>query len=128
MLDTSLSATTLVRILTPEKRLTRTLEVMLRPRWSFLVEWTLLHHVNGAMICMSGLLLMLPLPVPVSNILPALTIIFLAAAMLERDGLFVILGIVAFTITLVFFGGIFIGGATAVHAVREWFSGIPPGD
>ena len=29
------------------------------------------------------------------------------------------LGIVAFAIALVFFGGIFIGGAAAIHAVRE---------
>jgi hypothetical protein len=76
------------------------------------------------MTCISGLFLMLPLPVPASNILPALTVIFLAAAMLECDGLCVI----AFAITLVFFDGIFIGGAAAIHAVREWFSGISPSD
>jgi hypothetical protein len=70
------------------------------------------------MTCISGLFLMLPLPVPASKILPALTIIFLAAARLECDGLCVI----AFAITLVFFG------AAAIHAVREWFSGISPSD
>ncbi|MGI8603088.1 MAG: exopolysaccharide biosynthesis protein [Verrucomicrobiales bacterium] len=128
MLDTQLSARTLVRILKPARRLARIFEVLLRPRLSFLVEWTLLHHLSGAMICLSGVLLLLPLPVPLSNIVPALTIIFLSAATLERDGVFVILGIIAFTITIIFFGGIFIGGAAAVQVVREWFSGVPPGD
>ena len=80
------------------------------------------------MICVSGLFLLLPLPVPLSNVLPAFAIVLLAAAMLERDGLVGILGFVTFAITLVVFGGIFLGGAAAIEAVREWFSGIPPGD
>ena len=48
--------------------------------------------------------------------------------MLERDGYFVILGIIFFITTMIFFGGIFIGGAVAISAVREWFRDVPPGD
>ena len=48
--------------------------------------------------------------------------------MLERDGLVGILGFITFAMTLVVFAGIFLGGAAAIEAVREWFSGIPPGD
>ena len=128
MLERPLSTRVLVLTLTSAMRFVRMLEVVLRPRWSFLVEWTLLHHLYGAMICLSGLFLLLPLPVPLSNVLPALAIILLAAAMLERDGLFGILGFITFVITLVVFAGIFIGGAAAIQAIREWFSGIPPGD
>ena len=128
MLERPLSTRMLVLTLTSAMRLVRMLEVVLRPRWSVLVEWTLLHHLYGAMICLSGVFLMLPLPVPLSNVLPAFAIVLLAAAMLERDGLFGILGFVAFALTLVFFGGIFLGGAAAIEALRKWFSGIPPGD
>jgi len=128
LLDRKFSPRTLGRILSSTKRLVRALEVMLRPRWSFLVEWTLMHHLYGAMICVSGVFLLLPLPVPLSNTLPALAIVLLAAAMFERDGLVGLLGIIVFALALVFFGGIFLGGAAAIHAVREWFAGIPPGD
>ena len=128
MLERPLSTRVLVLTLTSAMRLVRMLEVVLRPRWSVLVEWTLLHHLYGAMICLSGVFLLLPLPVPLSNVLPAFAIVLLAAAMLERDGLFGILGFVAFALTLVFFGGIFLGGAAAIEALRTWLSGIPPGD
>lgn len=128
MLERPLSTRVLALTLTSAMRIVRMLEIVLRPRWSFLVEWTLLHRLHGAMICVSGLFLLLPLPVPLSNVLPAFAIVLLAAAMLERDGLFGILGFIAFALTLVFFGGIFLGGAAAIDAVRQWFSGIPPGD
>jgi hypothetical protein len=127
MLDRPLSTRVLVLTLTSAMRLVRVLEIVLRPRWSFLVEWTLLHRFHGAMICVSGLFLLLPLPVPLSNVLPAFAIVLLAAAMLERDGLFGILGFVAVALTLAFFGGIFLGGAAAIEAVQEWFAGFPPG-
>jgi hypothetical protein len=128
LLDRKFSPRTLGRVLTSTKRLVRALELMLRPRWSFLVEWTLMHRLYRAMICVSGVFLLLPLPVPLSNTLPALAIVLLAAAMFERDGLVGLLGIIAFALALVFFGGIFLGGAVAIQAVREWLGGLPPGD
>jgi len=132
MLDTELSPKMMVRVLTTARRLAASFEYLLRPRWSFLVEWPVLHRCNGAMICLSGVLLLLPLPIPFSNLLPAVTIIALAAAMLERDGYFVIIGGIAFLANLVFFGGIFIAvfisGSAVIDQVREYFKGVPPGD
>jgi len=128
MLAYEFSPKVLLRLLGSVRRVARTIEWLLRPRLTFLVEWTILHRLIGVMICLSGVLLLLPLPVPFSNILPALTIICLAAAMLERDGVFVVLGMIAFVVTLIFFGGIFLGGAAAIQALRESFKDIPPGD
>ncbi len=128
MLETKLSPKTLLPVLTGARRVATSFEALLRPRWSFLVEWPLLHHLNGAMIAISGFLLLLPLPVPFSNILPAITIICLAAAMLERDGYFVILGVIFFIITVIFFGGIFLGGKEVVSWITNYFSQVPPGD
>ena len=79
------------------------------------------------MICVSGLFLLLPLPVPLSNVLPAFAIFLLAAAMLERDGLCGILGFIVFAITLVVFGGIFLAGVVAIEAVWEWILRFPRG-
>ncbi len=120
VLDAPLASSMVAHLLKASRRVAAGLEVLLKPRWSFLVDWVLLHHLYGAMICISGLLLLLPLPVPLSNLVPGLTIIFLAAALLERDGYFVIAGILMFALTLVFFGGIYLGGAAAVTWVKEW--------
>lgn len=128
ILNYELSPKILLRMLHSVKRVAKTLEVFLRPRLTWLVEWSILSHCIGTMICVSGILLLLPLPVPFSNVLPALAIFFLSAALLERDGLFVIVGTFAFIATLFFFGGIFIGGAAAIEAIREHFQHIPPGD
>ena len=124
VLDARHASHSVARILKGSRRVAGFLEILLRPRWSLLVDWVLLHHFYGAMICLSGLLLMLPLPIPFSNLLPALAIIFLAAALVERDGVFILAGIVMFAITLGFFGGIFFGGVAVVNWLEEWFGGI----
>jgi hypothetical protein len=124
VLDAELKSANVVRVLTASRRVARMLEVLLRPRWSFLVDFVLLHHLYGAMIFISGVLLMLPLPIPFSNLVPALTIIFLAAALLERDGFFIVAGVVMFLLTLAFFGFLFIGGVAAANWLEEWFGGI----
>jgi len=124
VLDAPLSGSTVARILRASRGVARGLEVLLKPRWCVLVDWVLLHHLYGAMIFISGMLLLLPLPIPFSNLLPGLTIICLAAALMERDGYFVIAGIVMFILTLMFFGFIFVGGVAAANWLENWFGGI----
>jgi len=115
ILDAQISPKLVSTLLHAARKTARGIEVLLKPRLSFLVDYLLLHHLYGAMIFISGLLLMLPLPIPFSNILPAITIIFLAAALLERDGYFVIAGVLAFIVGAAFFSAIFLGGAAVVH-------------
>ena len=120
VLDAPVPSTKVALILRGSLKLTRGLEVFLRPRACFLVDYAVLHHFYGAMICASGLLLLLPLPIPLSNLIPALAIVFLSAAIIERDGYFIIAGTIMFALTLAFFGGIFFGGAAMVAWIREW--------
>ncbi len=63
------------------------------------------------LIMISGLLLLLPLPVPLSNTLPALTVILLAAGAVERDGVFFIVGCLLFALTACFFSLLAFGAA-----------------
>ena len=49
--------------------------------------------------------------------------IFLAAALLERDGYFVIAGVLAFVVDAAFFSAIFLGGAAVVNWLEDWFGG-----
>ncbi len=124
LLDAKVSSARVEVILRGSLKLARTLEVFLRPRLCFLVDYVVLHHLYGAMICICGLLLLLPLPIPGTNMIPALSIIFLAAALMERDGYFIIAGIIMFAITLAFFGTIFFGGAAAVNWMKDWLGEI----
>lgn len=124
LLDTQVPPRFFGRLLGAARRLIRGLEFFLRPRWSYLLDAKPLHHGYGAIICVCGLLLLLPLPVPLSNGLPAITIVLIACAILERDGYFVVAGLGMFAVTLCFFGAIFWGGTEAVTWLREMFRGI----
>jgi hypothetical protein len=124
ILDAEMSSSNVTRLLGASKRVARVLEKLMRPRWTFLVEWRVMNHAYGAMICICGLLLLLPLPIPFSNLLPGLAIIFLSAAILEKDGYFAIAGMLMFALTLFFFAGIFIGGVAAANWLEEWFGGV----
>ena len=123
LLDAKVPSAKVALLLRASRKVARGLEVLLRPRLCFLVDFAVLHHFYGAMIFISGLLLLLPLPIPFSNLIPALSVIFLAAALIERDGIFIIIGTVMFVFTVAFFGGIFLGGAAMVNWLRDWFGG-----
>jgi hypothetical protein len=113
----------LAKLLAAASRVLKFLERFLRPRLDFLHAQFLYRCLAGVLIAVSGLYLVLPLPVPFSNGLPACTVLLLSAAALERDGLFFIAGCVMFAITTAFFALLAIGGAHAVEHVRRFFTG-----
>jgi len=123
ILDAKVASSKVALLLRASQKVAKGFEVLLRPRWCFLVDYVVLHHFYGAMICISGLLLLLPLPIPFSNLIPALTVIFLAAALIERDGYFIVAGTIMFLLTLAFFGGLLLGGAAMIHWLKDWFGG-----
>jgi hypothetical protein len=122
LLDTTLPSGFFARVLGAAKWLVRALEALLRPRFSEWVETRVFRHGYGAIIFVCGLLLMLPLPIPLTNGLPALTIVLLAGAMLERDGISMAIGLVTFLLTLALFGLLLWGGAEAAGWLKAWFS------
>ncbi len=73
-------------------RFARVLEKIVKPRMHFLQRWPGMMNLIGLGIASGGLLLLLPLPIPFSNTIPAWAVVFLAAGMMERDGLLVLLG------------------------------------
>jgi hypothetical protein len=106
------------KVMTLSERLIRFLESVLRPRWSLLTGNALLNQLHAIGILLSALILLLPLPIPFSNLLPAWAIFLLACGMLERDGLFVFLGYVAFAIGAAYF--ILLGGIAQELVERAW--------
>ena len=112
------------QLLTGMLKIVLKMEKLLRPRLTFLVDSPFWHHLYGGIICFCGCLLLLPLPIPFSNVLPAIPVILLSGALLERDGYFAIAGLLAFSVNVLFFGALFLGGAAVIHWLESWFSGV----
>jgi len=121
LLDTQLPSKYFTRLLVATRRLVHWLEWLLKPRLGYLFHWSPARHGIGAMILVCGFLLMLPLPIPFSNGLPALTILLLASAMLEEDGYFAIAGGFSFLLALAFFAAIFWGGTEVAGWLKDHF-------
>ena len=111
LLQKELPARFIARTFAAASRVVRWLEILLRPRLDFLHEQWIYRRIAGALIMLSGLLLLLPLPIPLTNSLPALTVILIAAGAMERDGMFFLAGCAMFTVTLTYFGLLVFGGA-----------------
>jgi hypothetical protein len=64
------------------------------------------YRIIGICLAWNALLMSLPLPIPLTNLLPAYTILFLAIGLLESDGLFILIGYAMTTATTIFFASI----------------------
>ena len=106
-----LPARLLPKLLLAASRAFGRMEKLLKPRLFYPEYPTAFQRASGVIIVICGLLLLLPLPVPFSNALPAFTIILLAAAGLERDGAVFIAGCVQFIFCLGFFVALCLGGS-----------------
>jgi hypothetical protein len=109
----------LSKLLTASGRVVKWLEYLLRPRLAFMNEQVAFRRLAGALIAASGLFLIIPLPVPFSNSLPACTILLLAAGALEEDGLALLLGCGVFLLTAGFFFLLALGGAEVTERLRD---------
>jgi hypothetical protein len=78
-------------------------EKLLKPRMTIFVHPPIEYLIG--FICLL-LAIVLALPVPLGNILPALAICLFSFAILERDGLFVVLGLVAAVVSAVVVSGV----------------------
>ncbi len=98
----------------------RLLEKMLKPRLTFLTDTVILARAHAGMMVLAAVVLLLPLFIPFTNTFPAWTIILIAAGLLERDGLFILGGYIAFAAGVLYF--VFLGEATqrALVWLKDW--------
>ena len=122
LLKMQLPETFLAPALRGMRRLVCIMEALLRPRILFLTTNLSMQRLEGLCILVCGVLLSLPLPIPFSNMLPAMTVIAFACSTLGKDGFFYVGGIFCFAITVVFFFLIGFGGAAAMAWVYEWLA------
>ena len=119
-----LPARFIARVMSAASRTVRLLELLLRPRLDFLHGHWVYRRIAGTLILLSGALLLLPLPIPFTNTLPALTVVLLAAGAMERDGLFFLAGCAVFTVTLTYFSLLAFGGTHLLDGLWHRMFGI----
>ena len=94
-------------------------ERLLRPRWSGLARRPM-EHVVGAVCLLLAVILVLP--IPLGNVLPALALCLLALGVLERDGLWVLAGLgTAVAAVAVVWGVVFALVKTALFLLPQIF-------
>lgn len=84
------------------------LEAYVRPRWLFMYVFPIPNLVGLAIL---GLAFVIMLPLPLSNLPPAIALIGVSLGLLERDGLMILIGLVATA------GALAIGAVMAILAV-----------
>jgi len=122
MLDRELPPKFFPTLLGGARRVLRFLEVMLKPRQLWLTASPLLIQLHAFIILAASLVLLLPLP-PGTNFPPALCIVIMAGGLLERDGLFILAGYLAFAANCVFFALFGIYGQRLLQMIWGWISG-----
>lgn len=120
-----ISPARLVKVLDGGLRFARMLEKVVKPRMHFLQRWPGMMNLIGLGIASGGLLLLLPLPIPFSNTIPAWAVVLLSAGMMERDGLLVLLGHITTLVSWAFMALCWLAGAQGIEKIFRFFQGLP---
>ena len=99
----------LVRLINRAVPVLQRLERIVRPRWSTPFEAT--RRVIGSVILLLGVTLIAP--IPFSQFIPVLVIMLLAFAYLEEDGVLLVIGLIAASVSLVITAGVVWGTVEA---------------
>ena len=99
----------------------RALEGLSRPRWPAVTS-PVMRSVIG-LICVA-LAIMLALPIPFGDLLPAITIIVLAFGLMQRDGLVVGLGLLGATASGIYMALVWSAVTSLFVAVVRWVQGL----
>lgn len=108
----------------------RFLERWVKPRGDRWISWNGVRVFNCILIILMSGLLALPIPLPGTNQMPAVSIILIALSMMEEDGVLVfyaygacLLTTIAFTVLLTLIALMGVGGVKTL--IHKFFSGGP---
>jgi hypothetical protein len=120
LLDTRLPPAIFVKVFAVTRKIILGFERLLRPRLLWVTSSPRREQLHAVPIVICAAMLLLPLPIPFSNVVPAWGIMLVAGGLLERDGWFIIAGHVASLITIAFFTAIAIFGVETVDFLWKW--------
>jgi hypothetical protein len=119
MMRIELSPAASQKLLKNINRLLQPLERMSRHRFSKFSNSWWGCRLTGVCLAWDALLMSLPLPIPLTNLVPAYTILFLAIGLLEFDGLFILIGYGMTVATTIFFASI---AGTIWQLANHWLN------
>ena len=95
------------------------------PRMGFVQRWPGMLNLLGFMIMVGGILLSLPIPppFPLTNTIPALSVIFISLGLIERDGLFILIGYFFALLGVSYIALIGFLGVAGVQSLWQWLVG-----
>jgi hypothetical protein len=108
---------TVLKILKGSISVLNKFEKIFKPRAQVLTSNNCIRSINGILLICTAFLLMLPLPVPLTDTLPAYSIFLMSAGILERDGYFIIISYALIVVTSVYFGLIFFLGYEVISFI-----------
>jgi hypothetical protein len=126
LMDRQLATDDLVPTMQKGARWFARFDNLIRPRLLGLTNTAVINRMNGAALTFAAVLLIAPFGlIPFSNTLPALAIVFFAIGMLQRDGVFIILGYVMVIASVIYFGFLFVGAVLAGQGLTQLIGFIP---
>ena len=120
LLDLRLPPAVFIKVFAFTQKIILWFERLLRPRLLWLTASPGLLQLHAIPIVICAALLLLPLPIPFSNTIPAWSIMLIAGGLLERDGKFILAGYVAALLAIAFFAVIAIFGVEAFDFLWQW--------
>lgn len=93
---------------------------LIHERWDFFVDRPVWRFINLFVLLTNAFLLALPLPIPMSNFFPNITILLLALGLLEKDGVLILVSYAWSLICYGFFIALSFGTVWSVSKI-PWF-------
>jgi hypothetical protein len=103
VLEKKISHRSFKKILDKVLSLDHKIKPLIHPRLLWMSHSLFMEKFNGFIVCLLGLFLALPLPIPLSNLTAAWSIFFIGLGMIEDDGIVIALGYIVTFVTLCFF-------------------------
>lgn len=99
----------------------RRIEKVVHPRWITLVHGPALTRIHALYLVALGLVVMLPVPLPLANMVAALPMLLVALGLLEHDGRFVVAGYLALIPCAIFYAALVLLGLEGMRQVLAFF-------
>ena len=116
LLNRKMSKKNLIKVVDATFRLLTYLEKYIKPRFLIMTDTAIMRKINSLLMIFSALLFMTPLPIPLTDTLPALCVFFLATGTLECDGYLILAGYAVIIITTIYFASVILLGWAGLWA------------
>jgi hypothetical protein len=112
----NLSSELALKCIEVAEKFSKKVELLIRPRWLWLVHSKIAQIFLGLLILLNGFFLALPLPIPFTNAIPAWCLLIMAVSQIEEDGICMLVGMLLGALSTAFF--IVLGPAIYIATVE----------